>query len=490
VFLTCWLVYTIFWTPYIVREHFPAITISESGTLNVERYLGWTEDIFEGPKGGAFINNNPGASLAGALPLVLLRPLLARIDQWNRRRPRAAPNGYDGELFAHALKEGREYYFLAVAFLTVTLVMAPATAGTAAYVCSRLGEGGVPARSAVQAALLYGLATPVLFRSGQLNHNLLAGDAGIVALLVLWDPSRRPLAAWRAALAGLLAGFALLCDYSGAVVVAITGVYAFLRAADQSKGRRWRTLLAFAAGVVPAVAALAIYQAWAFGSLYRPSQHFMTATAPTSRGYRGIDWPSASLLWANFFDPRFGLFAYCPALLLALAAPFITHVRWRVPRRETWILLGYFALFVLFCAANQYSWLQPLTGFRYLIPVVPGLSLLAMQVSQALPRAVRWMLAGLLLTQSFIMAAAVQNTFAGSVSALFDRHFALPWMIRLYIAGVQVNWIWPAATFLCLGLAVGLIWLAPLGEPGVEEGERQPGHPRVAGGQSAERRPQ
>ncbi|HEY7335061.1 MAG TPA: hypothetical protein VH639_09270, partial [Bryobacteraceae bacterium] len=52
VFLTCWLVYTVFWTPWIVREHFPAVTLSERGTLNVEPYIAWTEDIFRGPQGG------------------------------------------------------------------------------------------------------------------------------------------------------------------------------------------------------------------------------------------------------------------------------------------------------------------------------------------------------------------------------------------------------------------------------------------------------
>jgi hypothetical protein len=62
VFLTCWLLYTVFWTPWIVREHFPAIALAESGHLNVERYLGWTEGIFPGPRGGAYINNNPGGS--------------------------------------------------------------------------------------------------------------------------------------------------------------------------------------------------------------------------------------------------------------------------------------------------------------------------------------------------------------------------------------------------------------------------------------------
>ncbi len=461
VFLTCWLVYTVFWAPYIVREHFPAVALAERGSLNVERYLGWTEDIFRGPGGGAYINNNPGASLTGAVPLVLLRPLLTRVDAWNQKLPRRDRKSDDGDLFWRTLAEGRAFYFLLVGFVTVALVMAPATAATAAYLCSRLTESGVPAAHSAGAAILYGLGTPVLFRAGYLNHNLLVGDAGITALLLLWDPKDRPVHALRAALAGLLAGYALLCDYSGVVVVAVAALYVWLRSAGLPGAQRWRVMAAYAAGIVPAVAALAVYQAWAFGSFYRPSQHYMPPTAPTSQGYRGFDWPSPALMWANFFDPRFGLFAYCPALILAFAAPFITRVQYRVPVRETRILFTYFALFVLFCAANQYSWLQPSTGFRYLVPIVPALALLAFQAAQALPRIVQWMIATLSCLQSVIIAAAHRNDVRLALSTLWRRKFQLPWMIRLGDAGVPVNWEWPLVTFVLLALALAIIWLVP-----------------------------
>src|SRR5579884_2283814 len=71
VFVVCWLVYAVFWSPYIVREHFPALTLSETGSLNAHRYLGWSDDIFPMTPERAFINNNPGASITGAIPLIL-----------------------------------------------------------------------------------------------------------------------------------------------------------------------------------------------------------------------------------------------------------------------------------------------------------------------------------------------------------------------------------------------------------------------------------
>ncbi|MDP9171772.1 MAG: hypothetical protein M3N54_14240 [Acidobacteriota bacterium] len=461
VFLTCWLVYAFFWTPFIVREHFPALALAERGSLNVERYFGWTEDIFRGSNGGAYINNNPGASLTGAIPLLLFKPLLARVDAWNQTLPRPG-EADEGEMFQRTLQEGRGIYFLLVAFLTSALIMGPATAATAGYLCSRLIQSGVPGSSATLCALVYGLGTPVLFRIGHLNHNLLVGNAGFLALLLLWDPEDRLLTALRAMLAGLLAGYSVLCDYSGVVVVAITALYVWLRSSQQTGRARFRILAAFAAGLAPAFAALALYQAWAFGSLYRPSQHYMAPTAPTSHGYRGFDWPSPSLAWANFFDPRFGLFLWCPALILAFWAPFQRSARYRLPRRETWVILTYFSLFVLFCAANQYSWLQPSTGFRYLVPIVGPMAVLAIQASQSLGKQLRRMLALLTCVQAMVVAAAQKNDVRLSLGTLWGRRFEMLWMIRLAKAGVPASQWWSLSAFVLLTVLLVLLWYPSL----------------------------
>jgi hypothetical protein len=454
-------VYTVFWTPYVVREHLPAMALVERGSLNVERYLGWTEDVFPSPKGGAFINNNPGASLTGAIPLLLLRPVMTRVDRWNQTLPRSHRDRDQGEFFERAVADGRGYYFLLVAFATVALAMAPATAGAAAYLCARLEGAGLAPASAARVALLCSLATPVLFRAGHLNHNLLVGDAGFVALLLLWDANDRPLGPGHAAGAGLLAGYAVLCDYSGVVVAAASALYAWLRCSGQPAARRLPVMLAYAAGFLPGVAVLAIYQAWAFGSPLLPSQHYMLPTAPTSHGYRGFDWPSPALAWANLVDPRFGLLAYCPVLILAFAAPFVARGRYRVPRRETWVIFLYFALFALFCSANQYSWLQPATGFRYLVPVVPFLALLAVQTAQALPRWARRAVGVVAIVQSVVIAAARENDIRLSVSTLWQRRLALFWMIRLREVGAPVTWAWTLGTWAVLILVLFIIWAAP-----------------------------
>jgi hypothetical protein len=461
VFLTSWLLYTVFWTPWIVREHFPAIALAESGRLDVRRYAGWTEDIFWSPRGGAYINNNPGASLTGAIPLVLLRPALIRFDNWNQQLPRHLPAGADDPIMVHMAEEGRTYFFLLVAFITVALVMAPATALVIAMLCERMIEAGVPAAQSAAASLLCGLGTPLIFRTGHLNHNLLVADAGFIALLLLWDPADRPLRPGRAAWAGLLAGYAVLCDFSGLVIVAVAALYVWLRSSADS-GERWRCAAAYLAGLAPGIAGLLIYQWWAFGSPYLPSQHYMTPTAPTAHGYRGFGWPSPALIWANFFDPRFGLFAYCPALLLAFLAPLATRARCRLPAREMRLIGLYCLLFVLFCAANQYSWLQSSTGFRYLVPIIPVMGLLAIEGAQVLPRIAQGAIAAASLLWSLILAGAHENDVRLAAQTFWNRGFALPWMIRLREAGLSFPWGWVPATYLLTVFAVACIWAGPV----------------------------
>ena len=467
VFFTCWITYTVFWTPYIVREHFPAITLADSGTLNVQRFLGYTGDIFPGSPDRAFINNNPGASITGAVPLFVLSPVLAQVKAWNLRQPRQPVPPNDGEFFWRTVSEDLQDYFLLVAFLTVALVMAPVTAGTAAFFCARLQAFGISAANAAGVSLLYALATPMFFRAALLNHNMLVANAAFLAFLILWDPANRPLRISTAALAGLLSGYCLLCDWSGVVVLAATSTYCLLRSArprstklDSNQPLRFQLepLLAYAAGAAVCIVTLAVYQRWAFGSPVLPSQHYMPPTSPTSHGYRGFDWPSPALIWANFFDPRFGLFAYCPFLMLGLAAPFIPSSRRLIPTRELWILSTYIVLFVLFCAANQYSWLQPSTGFRYLIPVVPPLAILSIEVARHFPRPIKWLFAASASAQSLVLAAAHVNDIRLAISTLVERNGQFFWIIRLRDAGLPVNWSYTLGAWMIPILAALYIW--------------------------------
>jgi hypothetical protein len=457
-FSLIWLVHTVHWAPYIVREHFPAITLAEQGTLDVSRFLGWSEDVFRGPRGGAFINNNPGASVLGAVPLALARPLLAAIGRWNATLPppvvREPP---EGEVYRRAVAERREWYFLAIAFLTVAGLMAPLSALTGALLARTLHASGLSRATAVGIAIVYAVGTPVFFRAEYLNHNLIVGHVGLLAFLLVWDPARRPPTPLRAAGAGLLAGVAALCDFTGFLVLGVLGLYVWTRAGDGAATGRTRLTASFAAAAVPSLLALLAYQQIAFGNPALPSQHYMPPTAPTAHGYRGIDWPSLELIWMNFFDPRFGLFVSCPLLALGLAAPVVRSVPVRMPRREMLFGLGLVWLFVAFCSANQYSRLQYTTGVRYLVPIVPVLLLLALQVIQAFPPRVRGWLLALTIAHGWWLAISRQPL--PLVADDLRRGLQLTWVRRMYELGLLehptlVSWTLILACIAC----VGLVW--------------------------------
>ena len=40
-FLICWIVFSLFFSTNIVREHYPAFTLIEHGNFRCDEYLGW-----------------------------------------------------------------------------------------------------------------------------------------------------------------------------------------------------------------------------------------------------------------------------------------------------------------------------------------------------------------------------------------------------------------------------------------------------------------
>jgi len=98
VFLTCWLVFALHFATNTVREIYPALSLGDRLSFDVSEYLDLHPDIFEIPGRGAFINNNPGASILGAIPYALFRPvvdgIVARVQR-ARASSAEPPPDYD-----------------------------------------------------------------------------------------------------------------------------------------------------------------------------------------------------------------------------------------------------------------------------------------------------------------------------------------------------------------------------------------------------------
>jgi hypothetical protein len=315
-------------------------------------------------------------------------------------------------------------------------------------------------------AALYALATPVLLRTGQLNHNLLVGHFALFAFLLLWRPWDDPARPRRPCylLAGLLAGWAVVLDYSGLIVLLVLGPYALVRrAALPATIRSPRDLPEFALGVIASLAVLLGCQWLAFGNPFYPAQFYMPPATYTYLGYRGMSVPQPDLLLETAFGMRYGLFTSAPLLLLALYVP-----AWRqdggrlVGRRELWCILAFCALFFLFTAANQYARMQFYLGVRHIVPVTPFLFLLAAGALLRMPRlaAVVFALVATYWSWCLAMYRDVEQGL-GVFESLIHVTLGgvrLPWLTTLEAMGYVPKGVLAAPLLLVAGLIIAALW--------------------------------
>ena len=398
-FVTCWLVYAAHFATNTVREIYPALSLGDRLSFDVSEYVGLHPDIFELPGRGAFINNNPGASILGAAPYALARPVIDVIVE-RAQQARATASGeirdYNTdfplreEFYRKAYERGLDVKLALAAGVMQAFVMAPLSALSAVVMFYVLVKLTRSLRASLALSLLYAFVTPVFYRTAQLNHNLLLGHFAFFAFVLLWRPwddhtgPKRP---FYFLAAGLLAGWTVVLDYSGLVAVIALSIYAlvrWLRLPEPAKSLF--DLPQFALGVALSGAMLVWYQWASFDHPIYPAQHYMPATQFSDQGYSGFSWPSLDLLWRSAFGIKFGLFAFAPFLALALYVPgwFSQRIR-LVGSLEAgfilWITLGFF----LFSAANQFGYVQFNTGVRHTVPVTPFLFLVAAGVFLRLP---------------------------------------------------------------------------------------------------------
>ncbi len=416
-FLTCWLVYCLHFATNIVREIYPAMAIGDHLSFRVDEYAGLHPDIFELEGRGWYINANPGASMLAAIPYAILRPLIdlvvKRVQRQRAASGTAEPPHYDSpwpmaqEFYARAWSRGYDVKFGLAALVMQTLCMAPISAlGVVAmfWLLRRLFHSG---RTALWLALLYAFATPVFFRTGFLNHNMILGHVAFLGFLALWNPwqSDRWSRGTRYFAGGLAGGFCLLLDYGG--VILLGGLFLYAVADGIARGGRRlavRDTLWYGLGALGPILLLWFYQWRCFGNPFYPPQRWMSAVSWIDVGYQGFGLPDPALLWNLLFDYRYGLFTSAPLFLLALAVPFLPAVRERLGARQLWALAGFVLAVWLFYGGVQYTQLQFNTGVRYLAAIFPFVFILAAMVFARLPRWAAYSVGVVAVAESWCLA--------------------------------------------------------------------------------------
>lgn len=479
-FLSLWVVYCAHFATDFVREHFLVVSIVDRHTFNLDPYYGMHPDIFQMPDGHAFHGANPGASMIAAIPYFIFKPAVDFVVQreLDNRAGDDVSAVYDDpretrrEFYRAVRENGWDIRFGLVSLITLVFCMAPLTAWSAVVLHRTLLNADLPPPQALAAAILYGVGTPMFFRTGYLNQNLAVGIFALVAFCLLWNPGTRSRFSERSRLilSGFLGGLAVLCDYSGGIAIAMLGLYALWRLLDDRPFvPAFRQSLWFIAGSVGPVLMLWYYQWAAFGNFIRPPQHHMPPVRWSDLGYQGVTGPQWELGSLLLFDPRYGLLTTAPILALAVFAPwFARKGRSFIGAREVAFTLVFTATMLVFFSSVQYTRLQFYTGIRYIVPVIPFLALAVFVVLRRMPRFLAVPLAAVSILYSWFQAMGriqeQEATILATMRRVLFEGLQLPAFETLERMSAQyapdvASGIASGPALLIMAGAVALIWL-------------------------------
>lgn len=315
-----------------------AAAIVDDQTFQVNRYLPLLGDGFEDLSeidGRVYSNKAPGLAVVGLPAYAVARAVVGPPSPGTMR-----------------------VTLTAMRWLTATLP-AILLALLFARAAGRFGASKEQIATAV-VALLFG--TP-LFAYGLLNfsHAMTAFALFAAWVLLFVKPS-----AWGDVAAGALIGLAVVseypCVFAGAVLVAFAV--------------RQRSVARIVAGGLPFALALAMYNRFAFGSVFSlSSAHERNAAfrSMAGEGLFGIGVPKIGTLLHLLFDPSKGLFLFSPIVFVAIA---MLPRAYRVMTARQFGSLVATPLVLILLYSGYPNWHGGWTvGARYLVPALPFLLL-------------------------------------------------------------------------------------------------------------------
>ncbi|HWE63529.1 MAG TPA: hypothetical protein VHB98_17590 [Chloroflexota bacterium] len=180
--------------------------------------------------------------------------------------------------------------------------------------------------------------------------------------------------AWQPLAAGLLAGYAIGCEYPTAIIAGLLGLYAL--SGDGTVVERAAVAARYGIGLLIGVAPLLIYNLVAFGNPLALGYVHLTDpqyAAGMAHGILGVGLPTWSAVWGTTFSPYRGIFILSPWLLLA--APGLLAMGRAGWRREAWLCGAISVSYFLFQSGYAFWDGGASVGPRHFLPALPFLAL-------------------------------------------------------------------------------------------------------------------
>jgi hypothetical protein len=330
----------------------------------------------------------PGGSFTGLIPWVITTTVLSPISHRHEA-----------------------LYWALTTYLTIVLSTSLLVA-IAVVLMYRLALffGASPGRS-IAIALVLPFATILFPYATEMTGEPIAAACSLAAFYLLVTERAEPDLS-RTALAGFLAGWAVLCDFPSFLIAVALALYALF------KLERWGHVFSFAGGAVAVGLLLMAHNQRAFGSPF-----FMSYSAyklpenlhqfpEQAVGFVGLTYPKLRVLWDILIDPQRGLW-FCNPVLLFTIPGLVYFARRREFRAE--FLVTAFAVvgFILFNGSfgeSIVSWGGgTATGPRQLVPAIPFMVL----AIAFLPRGWNWLVGAIAIVSAFfmLMATSVEPHF-------------------------------------------------------------------------------
>lgn len=449
IFLAAWVSFLIHFNPAAsASERFMALSLAlvEGRTVQLDAYREMTRDLARRDDHW-YLDTNPGLSYLALPAVALVHAVLG------------PPAG--------GVTSTASFRYFASHFAGLATTTAPAGALTCVLIAAVLLQRTGKAWKALLGALLYGFGSIAFFFSTRLQQNVvIACFATVTWVLLREDPGLSPRR--RMAALGFLLGLGLFVDLSivplGLAVLLALGRERLLA----------RSLLPLALGAVVPLACLAVYQQMAFAHPLWPAQAYIPrAGSVLESGLLGLTFPSPARLLPQIVSLDCGLLVFMPWTVLALLPDRSRNRDRPFLSRETTFLGAAVVLYLLWVAIlPSFRFCQ--FGPRYLLPVVPFLTVLAVLKLGSWPRlGAALMAAGFLINLAGAQVGIPTDNVARTVAVYLLRGPWLPfveWMQTSLPEGPRI--VTPYGLLLLWALALGALYF--LGRRESPAAERAP----------------